>query len=37
VNSTLTDNPSAGFETPGYPGIFVLAKEPPLVTGSTLQ
>jgi hypothetical protein len=25
--STLRDNPSAGFETDGYPGIFVLADE----------
>ncbi len=35
-NSTLTANPSAGFETSGYPGIFVKASGPPQVTGSTL-
>ncbi len=36
-DSTLRDNPSAGFETSGYPGIFVLAKEPPQLTGSTVE
>jgi hypothetical protein len=35
-DSTLSANPSAGFETSGFPGIFVLAKGPPMVTGSTL-
>jgi hypothetical protein len=35
-DSTLSANPSAGFETSGYPGIFVLAKGNPQVTGSTL-
>lgn len=36
-DSTLTHNPSMGFETPGYPGIFVLANGPPMITNSTLQ
>jgi len=36
-DSTLTNNPSAGFETAGYPGIFVLAAGPPMVTNSTIQ
>jgi hypothetical protein len=35
-NSTLGMNPSAGFETSGYPGIFVLAKGTPQVTNSTI-
>lgn len=35
--STLVQNPSQGFETPGYPGIFVLASGPPVVTASTLS
>lgn len=35
--STLMNNPSMGFETPGYPGIFVLAAGPPMVTNSTIQ
>jgi hypothetical protein len=35
-DSTLSANPSAGFETAGFPGIFVLAKGTPLVTGSTI-
>jgi hypothetical protein len=34
--SSLTANPSKGFETKGFPGIFVLAKGDPMVTGSTL-
>jgi hypothetical protein len=34
--STLTGNPSAGFETKGFPGIFVLAKGDPTITASTL-
>jgi hypothetical protein len=34
--STLTANPSKGFETKGFPGIFVLAKGDPMVTSSTL-
>jgi hypothetical protein len=36
-DSTLIDNPSDGFETPGYPGIFVLANGNPQVTNSTIQ
>jgi hypothetical protein len=36
-DSTLHDNPSDGFETDGYPGIFVLAKQPPKVTDSTIE
>lgn len=35
-DSTLRDNPSDGFETSGYPGIFVLAAEDPDTTGSTI-
>jgi hypothetical protein len=34
--STLVHNPSLGFETAGYPGIFVLAGAPPAVTASTI-
>lgn len=36
-DSTLLHNPSDGFETSGYPGIFVIANGPPQVTGSTIQ
>ena len=36
-DSVLSHNPSAGFETQGYPGIFVLASGPPMVTNSTLE
>jgi hypothetical protein len=35
--STLRRNPSAGFETQGFPGIFFLGARPPTVTGSTLK
>jgi hypothetical protein len=35
-DSILRDNKSDGFETKGFPGIFVLAKGDPTVTGSTL-
>ena len=35
--STLCDNESLGFETNGYPGIFVLASGDPSVSGSTLS
>jgi hypothetical protein len=35
-NSSLRDNPSAGFETRGYPGIFFLGAHNPAVTGSHL-
>jgi hypothetical protein len=36
-DSVLSHNPSAGFETQGYPGIFVLASGPPTVMNSTLE
>lgn len=36
-DSTLCDNPSEGFETQGYPGIFALANGDPQVSGSTLS
>ena len=36
-DSTLCANPSAGFETQGFPGIFVLANGDPQVSGSTLS
>lgn len=36
-DSTLIGNRSMGFETDGYPGIFVLASGPPVITNSTLQ
>jgi hypothetical protein len=36
-DSVLSHNPSKGFETPGYPGIFVQAKGPPEVTSSTIE
>jgi len=36
-DSTLSNNPSDGFETQGYPGIFVLADGDPEVSGSTLE
>lgn len=35
--SVLSNNPSDGFETQGYPGIFVLAAEDPQVTNSTIE
>jgi hypothetical protein len=35
--STLRHNPSHGFETDGYPGIFFLGAHNPTVTNSTLQ
>jgi hypothetical protein len=35
--SVLRRNPSQGFETQGYPGIFVLADGPPRVTDSILE
>jgi hypothetical protein len=37
TDSQLSNNPSAGFETDGYPGIFVQASGPPTVTGSTIE
>jgi len=36
-DSVLSNNPSDGFETPGYPGIFVLANGPPQVESSTIE
>ncbi|MEM8609176.1 MAG: hypothetical protein AAGF92_18890 [Myxococcota bacterium] len=36
-DSTLSGNPSGGFETDGYPGIFVLADGDPQVVNSTLE
>ncbi len=36
-DSSLSNNPSDGFETQGYPGIFVLAHEDPTVTNSTIE
>jgi hypothetical protein len=36
TDSLLCENPSDGFETEGYPGIFVLAAGDPVVTRSTL-
>ncbi|HEY3354109.1 MAG TPA: hypothetical protein VGQ83_12725 [Polyangia bacterium] len=36
-DSVLSHNPSGGFETPGYPGIFVLADGDPRVSGSTIE
>lgn len=35
--STLRRNPSAGFETSGFPGIFFLGAQDPSVSGSTLE
>lgn len=35
-DSVLKGNPSAGFETAGYPGIFYLGSGLPVITGSTL-
>lgn len=37
TDSTLRGNPSAGFETQGYPGIFYLGSGPPQITRSTLS
>ena len=36
-NSTLRQNPSDGFETRGFPGIFFLGARPPTVTNSTME
>ena len=36
-DSELVDNPSEGFETAGYPGVFVLAEGEPSVVGSVLR
>ena len=37
TNSTLTDNPNAGFHTPGLPGIYFLGARGPAITGSVLR
>jgi hypothetical protein len=37
ADSVLTNNPSDGFETQGFPGIFALADGPPQVTNSVIQ
>lgn len=37
ADSTLVSNPSDGFETSGYPGIFFLGAGSPATTGSTLR
>jgi hypothetical protein len=37
TDSTLKNNPKGTFETAGFPGLFVQAKGPPTVTGSTIQ
>jgi hypothetical protein len=36
-DSTLENNPSDGFETMGYPGLFVLANGDPMVSNSTIR
>jgi hypothetical protein len=36
-DSFLSDNPSGGFETPGYPGIFYLGKGNPTVINSIIE
>lgn len=36
-DSTLRRNPSDGFETAGYPGIFYLGSGPPVVERSTIE
>ncbi|HEX7479610.1 MAG TPA: hypothetical protein VF331_17525 [Polyangiales bacterium] len=36
-DSTLTNNPRAGFESQGSPGIFALASGNPQVSGSTIK
>lgn len=37
TDSSLTQNPSAGFETQGYPGIFYLGKGDPIIKNSTIK
>ncbi len=37
TDSYLSGNPSGGFETSGYPGIFVLANGDPIVTNSVIE
>ncbi|MEM8704895.1 MAG: S-layer homology domain-containing protein [Actinomycetota bacterium] len=37
TDSSMSDNPSLGFETAGYSGVFYLGSGPPIVTGSSLS
>ena len=37
TDSTMARNPSHGFETAGYPGIFYLGSGPPIVAASSLS
>jgi hypothetical protein len=37
TDAELRRNPSLGFETAGYPGIFYLGSGPPIVSGSVLE
>ncbi len=37
TSSSLTNNPSLGFETRGFPGVFHLGAGDPVVTNSTLS
>jgi hypothetical protein len=37
TNSSLSANPSAGFETAGYPGIFFLGRGSPVISNSRLS
>jgi hypothetical protein len=37
ADSSLRRNPSEGFETSGYPGIFFLGASDPTLSGSTLE
>jgi hypothetical protein len=36
-NSFLSNNPSAGFETSGYPGIFFMGDGIPMIINSTIE
>jgi hypothetical protein len=37
TQSVLSNNPSLGFQTAGFPGVFYLGHGPPQVTGSTIS
>ena len=37
TDSTLTDNPNAGFHTPGLPGIYYLSAHRPTITRSVIR
>ena len=37
TDSELRRNPSLGFETQGYPGIFYLGSGPPVVANSVID